>query len=866
MNYYVKRGETEAGPYTQEQINNWVSEGLLTDTDLGRTDGSSEWIPLPSLIPAIHGPGRPSASKSSDNQAIMIAAITGLFLLMIAGGAAGIIFLNKKDSEEGKPDPNANLTTSPVQAKANDQNQETSAIPSTSGEEPKEAFPLLPERELLPVSLAYFLPGKTIHYSQPNSDTQTWTEFKMDGSVAMADFTGQGKYTIENNQVAITLHINETTTSQFSFTFSKTPFESGDSFQFGADQEKVKIDKIESSITGSALLPDPQKVTITPPFDPIQLLMRAESGEAAAQALLARCHRIGWYLEKDEAKAMHWAQKAADQDHLSGKFTMAVLQLTADFIPRDEVAGNELMNSIMPELKAEAKKGNPWVQAMLAACYQQGFGLLKRDQDQYFELIKKSAAVDPWAQNAYANARREGRIGEKNQIESIKWHRKAATQGYAKSCVALGVAYMTNNGVDEDREEGARLFHFAAQRGGSYGAYCLSLALKQGHGFESPDPVLAQSWNKTAAERGWYHSINQHVRELTDGVRIPTSSQRPSANPEPAPENVIEAYMWAYIGFNRPSNNMRTTFNRRMTDLAKLMQPDQIIEAKDRAKKKFPNIDLRWELYSTSSLTRANALHEITNRQAATFEELKRISNLQTNSNPRIQAMAIVALEQIAPTNINRQLGTLMDERYQKRRAAEKPEPGVKDLNLLSRRYYETFLLAYLGDALALTRLQSQLLDSTNVATSVYAERLAKVLVLLPAGEENIAMANTIADRGITAGQQSRYLHWTHMTKALAQYRAKDYADSEKWADTVLNAQEDGRKHWGNIAPCWFFKAAALNQSGRGDEAKIAFQQGQKVLTEAWAEGGNAIYGYSHDYLLCKQLEREIGKFIGLKP
>ncbi len=350
----------------------------------------------------------------------MIAAITGLFLLMIAGGAAGIIFLNKKDSEEGKPDPNANLTTSPVQAKANDQNQETSAIPSTSGEEPKEAFPLLPKRELLPVSLAYFLPGKTIHYSQPNSDTQTWTEFKMDGSVAMADFTGQGKYTIENNQVAITLHINETTTSQFSFTFSKTPFESGDSFQFGADQEKAKIDKIESSITGSALLPDPQKVTIKPPFDPIQLLMRAESGEAAAQALLARCHRIGWYLEKDEAKAMHWAQKAADQDHLSGKFTMAVLQLTADFIPRDEVAGNELMNSIMPELKAEAKKGNPWVQAMLAACYQQGFGLLKRDQDQYFELIKKSAAVDPWAQNAYANARREGRIGEKNQIESIK--------------------------------------------------------------------------------------------------------------------------------------------------------------------------------------------------------------------------------------------------------------------------------------------------------------------------------------------------------------------------------------------------------------------------------------------------------------
>ena len=64
-------------------------------------------------------------------------------------------------------------------------------------------------------------------------------------------------------------------------------------------------------------------------------------------------------------------------------------------------------------------------------------------------------------------------------IDFIKWHRKAAEQGFNRSFGDLGVAYMTNNGLKEDKEEGARMFHHLAQRNGPYGAYCLSLALKR---------------------------------------------------------------------------------------------------------------------------------------------------------------------------------------------------------------------------------------------------------------------------------------------------------------------------------------------------------------------------------------------------
>ena len=263
---------------------------------------------------------------------------------------------------------------------------------------------------------------------------------------------------------------------------------------------------------------------------------------------------------------------------------------------------------------------------------------------------------------------------------------------------------------------------------------------------------------------------------------------------------------------------------------------------------------------------KADALYEITSRNKATFEEMRRISNLQTNLNPRIQAMAVLALEQLAPTNINRKLGVVMDERYRTRRVKEQPNPNIKDLNLLSKRYYETFLLSYLGDSISLSRLQDEILESTNSANSIASERLAKVLVMLPANEKHIATANEIIDRSIQAGQNARYLYWSHMTKALIQYRAKEFQEAEQWADSVLNAPDDVRKHWGNVAPCWFFKAVALQRSNKPEEARKAFATGKLTLEAAWETGREAIYSYAHDYLLCKQLEREIGALIPPNP
>ena len=90
-----------------------------------------------------------------------------------------------------------------------------------------------------------------------------------------------------------------------------------------------------------------------------------------------------------------------------------------------------------------------------------------------------------------------------------------------------------------------------------------------------------------------------------------------------------------YIGFNNKNvGSRRSYFQSQMSRLAKLLLADQVTEAISHAKEKFPNLDLRYALSSSSYSMKADALYEITSRNKATFEEMRRISNLQTNLNP----------------------------------------------------------------------------------------------------------------------------------------------------------------------------------------------------------------------------------------
>ena len=121
----------------------------------------------------------------------MIAAIVGMFALLMGGGIAGVYITPKKRKGQILKQTPAALKriANPPQHKRQLKKRRPIRTPQT-------LFPsLLPERERLPV-LNPISARKTPLYS-PDSEEPTWTEFLTDGSANTADFNGQAQYTIE---------------------------------------------------------------------------------------------------------------------------------------------------------------------------------------------------------------------------------------------------------------------------------------------------------------------------------------------------------------------------------------------------------------------------------------------------------------------------------------------------------------------------------------------------------------------------------------------------------------------------------------------------------------------------------------------
>ena len=50
MNYVIKRGDQEYGPYTLAVLQQYVAQGNISPTDLARSEGMTEWMPVSTII------------------------------------------------------------------------------------------------------------------------------------------------------------------------------------------------------------------------------------------------------------------------------------------------------------------------------------------------------------------------------------------------------------------------------------------------------------------------------------------------------------------------------------------------------------------------------------------------------------------------------------------------------------------------------------------------------------------------------------------------------------------------------------------------------------------------------------------------
>ena len=59
MNYFIKRDTSEYGPYTLADIQKYVASGNILLTDLCRSEGLTDWVPVSQVIGNIPVPAAP---------------------------------------------------------------------------------------------------------------------------------------------------------------------------------------------------------------------------------------------------------------------------------------------------------------------------------------------------------------------------------------------------------------------------------------------------------------------------------------------------------------------------------------------------------------------------------------------------------------------------------------------------------------------------------------------------------------------------------------------------------------------------------------------------------------------------------------
>ena len=61
MKYYIQRQSTEYGPYTLPEVQRYLAQGNILMTDLTRSEGMTEWVPVSQVIGNIPVPVQPQA-------------------------------------------------------------------------------------------------------------------------------------------------------------------------------------------------------------------------------------------------------------------------------------------------------------------------------------------------------------------------------------------------------------------------------------------------------------------------------------------------------------------------------------------------------------------------------------------------------------------------------------------------------------------------------------------------------------------------------------------------------------------------------------------------------------------------------------
>jgi TPR repeat protein len=141
-----------------------------------------------------------------------------------------------------------------------------------------------------------------------------------------------------------------------------------------------------------------------------------------------------------------------------------------------------------------------------------------------FWVVKRVAERgDPLAQYDLAVLYANGKGVASNEVESLRWIKKAAENGEPKSQNVLGLYCTTGeHGVPKNEMEAVRLFRKSAEQGWAEGEFNFAACYLKGRGVEK-DVGEAVKWLRTAANQGHANAQYHLAYVYLTGVRGETN-------------------------------------------------------------------------------------------------------------------------------------------------------------------------------------------------------------------------------------------------------------------------------------------------------------------------------------------------------
>ena len=201
-----------------------------------------------------------------------------------------------------------------------------------------------------------------------------------------------------------------------------------------------------------------------------QLRVRAEQGDAEAEAKLGTAYVRGRGVPQDYDAALRWYRKSAAHGSADGDVGIGAAYYYGYGVTPDYTES-------LSWYRKAADQGNAAGEAGVGYLYEHGEGVA-RDYSEALRWSRKAADQgNGRAETDLGNMYYHGKGVSQNYSEAVRWYRKAAYQGDPRAEYDLGLVYFYGRGVPRSRAEANRWFAKAADDGDERARRALSCPL-----------------------------------------------------------------------------------------------------------------------------------------------------------------------------------------------------------------------------------------------------------------------------------------------------------------------------------------------------------------------------------------------------